>query len=93
MAKMNVVETSKEIMVPQIIKEKSFVLELSKEEAQLIADIFGYVGGDPKKSRRKLVDNIYNALSSVRILTQHNATDVAFIGSSIMLQDVYNEKK
>jgi hypothetical protein len=38
-------------------------LDLTKNEAQFLADILCTIGGDPRKSRRKHADDIATALS------------------------------
>lgn len=42
-------------------------LELSREEAQVLADLFSKIGGAPSTSRRGLTNNIMNALKEVGI--------------------------
>ena len=56
------------VIPPPLLRER-IVLELSPNEAEALALILGKVGGDPKRSRRKYVDEIYNALSTLGIST------------------------
>lgn len=41
------------------------VLTLSEDEAQVLRDVCGRIGGDPRASRRRLIDGIHDALESV----------------------------
>ena len=50
----------------RIVKEVATIhLELSEDEAQAMADVLQRVGGDPKKSRRKYMDQLRWALEGV----------------------------
>ena len=51
------------------------VLELTKEEVEVIFDILQRVGGSPTYSRRKLADNIVDALSEISTNLQFNSSD------------------
>lgn len=51
-----------QIEVPVITKEEVVILTLPVEYAQLLYDISCKIGGDPVKSRRRLVDRLRGAL-------------------------------
>jgi hypothetical protein len=59
-------------VVPQVPKTimvdgpPQYGLHMDIEEAQFLFDILRMVGGDPKKSRRRLADNIYLSLTPYR---------------------------
>ena len=55
---------------------KSVTLELTPEEAQVLADIFDFVGGDPVHSRRKYTDSIQCAMRNAGIIPPHRVEDV-----------------
>lgn len=55
------------------------VLTLSPAEAQALADLFAFVGGDAKATRRGLIADIGRALSDVGYPTQYPITDVVRI--------------
>lgn len=59
--------------VPPII---SVTLELTHEEAQVLVDIFDFVGGDPVRSRRKYTDRIQDAMRDAGISPPHRVVDV-----------------
>ncbi|AWN03983.1 hypothetical protein PBI_PEREGRIN_156 [Rhodococcus phage Peregrin] len=66
MAKASVKVTEKEVV--QKVDVKTFVLELSQEEAMLLHDIFMKCGGDSYKSRRGITDGLLEAIGSVLAL-------------------------
>lgn len=66
MAKASVKVTEKEVV--QKVDVKTFVLELSQEEAMLLHDIFMKCGGDSYHSRRGLTDGLLKAIGSVLAL-------------------------
>jgi hypothetical protein len=55
----------KKIPVPKVVMEERVILEISREEAQALYDLTGRIGGQPKTSRRGLMDSIGRALSEV----------------------------
>jgi hypothetical protein len=63
MAKASVKVTEKEVV--QKVDVKSYVLELSEEEAIVLHDIFMKCGGDRYNSRRGLTDGLLEAIGSV----------------------------
>lgn len=63
MAKASVKVTEKEVV--QKVDVKTFVLELSEEEATTLHDIFMKCGGDRYKSRRGITDGLLEAIASV----------------------------
>ena len=63
MAKASVKVTEKEVV--QKIDVKSYVLELSQEEAMTLHDIFVRCGGLANSSRRGITDGLLEAIGSV----------------------------
>lgn len=43
------------------------VLELDYEEAVALKHVLNAVGGDPKESQRKYIDNIYRVLADLKL--------------------------
>ena len=48
-------------------KSGEVVLRMSEVEAQVLTNVLARVGGDPKKSRRRYVNSIYNVLKEAGI--------------------------
>lgn len=65
----------------------TITLELTLEEAQVLADIGMRIGGDPEKSRRKLVNSIREALFDVGIVGAYPSVDFKD-DSTIYFKDV-----
>ena len=65
----------------KVIKEESFILTLTREEAETLLRISKMIAGDPKNSRRGHVDSIREALEDL---------GVEDIGASITEHCLYN---
>lgn len=53
--------------VIQTVEVPIIALELDEDEAQALRDLLAQVGGDQRKSRRGLLDNISRALDTVYV--------------------------
>lgn len=61
------------------------VLELSEEEAQAIADVSGYIGGDHHNSPRRHWNAVEDALEAVGFTWRHRDPFVSDSGSVLGL--------
>jgi hypothetical protein len=68
--------TEQVVMVPQIETTETITLELSLEEAQVLADILVRVGGIPRTTRRGLTNAIGLALHDQGILADYQPDDM-----------------
>lgn len=76
-AKIEMVKVPQPPVIPPPLFEERVHLVLTIAEAQALADILLYVGGDPELTRRKYADAIQAALRSVKgISSDRNPTDV-----------------
>lgn len=74
--------TKRVIPPPAVIQPPAkveIVLTLSRREAQALADLLAFVGGEAATTRRGLIDGIKGALSDVGYPTQYPITDVVRI--------------
>lgn len=53
-----------EVEKTEFVEEEVVVLELSKDEAQLLMDVISRVSGCPQNTRRALAENIYGSLAN-----------------------------
>lgn len=54
-------------VIPATVEARGISLELDKDEAQALRDVLAQVGGEQRKSRRGLLDNILRALDTVGV--------------------------
>lgn len=54
-------------VIPATVEVRGIALELDKDEAQALRDVLAQVGGEQRKSRRGLLDNILRALDTVGV--------------------------
>lgn len=60
----------------EAVTEEQYQLTLSKDEAQVMADLFANIGGSSDTTRRKFTDSVYNALYKVGVEYQTDSTGV-----------------
>ncbi len=48
-----------------------FTLELSADECQALANVFGKVGGDPVRSQRRFINSLDKKLTDLGFMSQH----------------------
>ena len=63
-------------MEPFVATVERIVLNISREEAQTLADILHRIGGDPQTSRRQLVNNMKIALSASGIMGKSTGPEI-----------------
>jgi hypothetical protein len=63
--------------VVEYVEHIEYTLTLTDEEAQVLMDIFGRVGGDPDTTRRGLVDGISRALRDAGADYLRQITDIS----------------
>jgi hypothetical protein len=66
--------------------EAVVLLTLTKKEAQTLMDVFEVIGGSPKKSRRRYVDNVRAALMAIGVEPAHG-DDIFFQSKSLYFKD------
>lgn len=54
---------------------EAVVLTLDRDEAQALRDVLGWVGGDPKLTRRGLTDNVLAALREAGLSYRSSSVD------------------
>lgn len=67
--------------------EKKIILELTKKEADTLLTVLSLVGGLPKETRRKYIDNIYK-----RLLEQGVESDFSDVDDNDELRFLKNEE-
>ena len=67
--------------------EKKIILELTKKEANTLLTVLSLVGGLPKETRRKYIDNIYK-----RLLEQGVESDYSDVDDNDELRFLKNEE-
>jgi hypothetical protein len=69
---------------------KEVLLTLSAEEAQVLADVTNFIGGNPIKTRRRLLDNIRQALHAAGVKAPHMVSDInyAINGQGVWFDEV-----
>lgn len=68
---------AKATQIPEVVKvvePEKVILELSRDEAQFLANVLGAVGGDPDKSPRRHQRGVSGALEDLGIYSQRTAS-------------------
>lgn len=62
---------AKETQIEVVKTETGYTLELTLDEATMLADVLARVGGSPNASRRGLADNVTAALHEAGVFPVH----------------------
>ena len=76
---------------PPAVPVVEYVLTLSEDEAQTLADALSKFGGNPNESRRKHILTIVDALCSVDVNYKYPVSDLVRNGNSLYF--TYGEGK
>lgn len=80
-------------ITPPAVPVVEYVLTLSKDEAQTLADVLSKFGGNPYQSRRKHIHTLVAALGSVDVVYKYPVSDLVRNGDGDALYFTYGDGK